>query len=176
MDAIAKSKKITLRRFVYALGIRHVGEHIAHVLAKQFGTLEALMSATVEQLVSVDEIGPQVSQSVRAFFDMPVNRTNVARMLEAGVVFETEHLSVGGAGAVADRTFVLTGTLDSMARSEAKERIEALGGKVTSSVSKKTSYVVAGKDPGSKLIKANKLGVSVIFEPELLDMLQGENR
>jgi DNA ligase (NAD+) len=107
---------------------------------------------------------------------MPENRSNVARILEAGVVFEDEPLSVGEEEVLAGHTFVLTGTLDSMARSEAKARIEGLGGKITSSVSKKTSYVVAGKEPGSKLVKANKLGVPVIFEPELIDMLQGEKR
>jgi len=170
MEAMARSKQISLARFVYALGIRHVGEHIAHVLARTFKTLEALMSATAEELMAVDEIGPQVSQSVRAFFDNPENRRNIERMLKAGVKIETE-----GAAAqepLAGETFVLTGALESMTRSQARARIEALGGKVSSSVSGKTSYVVAGKDPGSKLDKAKELGVRILDEKGLIECLE----
>ena len=170
MEAMARSKQISLARFIYALGIRHVGEHIAHVLARTFKTLEALMSATAEELMAVDEIGPQVSQSVRAFFDNPENRRNIERMLKAGVKIETE-----GAAAqepLAGETFVLTGALESMTRSQARARIEALGGKVSSSVSRKTSYVVAGKDPGSKLDKAKELGVRILDEKGLIECLE----
>jgi DNA ligase (NAD+) len=175
IEAIEKSKEISLARFVYALGIRHVGEHIARVLAKEFGTLKAIMSATVEDLVAVHEIGPQVSESVRAFFDTPENRNNIEAMLEAGVeIADAEDLPDDGG--LSGATFVLTGTLDSMTRSQAKAHIEALNGKVTSSVSRKTTYVVAGKDPGSKFVKAKKLGVKVILESELLDKIQGGNR
>jgi DNA ligase (NAD+) len=169
IEAIEKSKEISLARFVYALGIRHVGEHIAHVLAREFGTLKTIMSATVEDLVAVHEIGPQVSESVRAFFDTPENRKNIESMLEAGVeVAEAE--DAPGDGGLSGATFVLTGTLDSMTRSEAKARIEALSGKVTSAVSRRTTYVVAGNEPGSKLDKARKLGIRILSEDELLDM------
>ncbi len=123
MDAMAKSKQINLARFVYALGIRHVGEHIAHVLARTFESLKALMAATAEELVAVDEIGPQVSQSVRAFFENPENRRNIQRMLRAGVTLETDEAPISEP--LAGRTFVLTGALDSMTRSQAKARIEA---------------------------------------------------
>ena len=170
MEAMARSKQISLARFIYALGIRHVGEHIAHVLARTFKTLEALMSATAEELIAVDEIGPQVSQSVRAFFENPENLRNIERMLKAGVKIETE-----GAAAqepLDGKTFVLTGALESMTRSQARARIEALGGKVSSSVSRKTSYVVAGKDPGSKLDKAKELGVRILDEKGLIECLE----
>ncbi len=169
VDAMAASKRIGLARFIYALGIRYVGEHIARVLAQRFGILNALMSATLEELLSVDEIGPQVAGSVRAFFDTHENRENVRRILEAGVNIETDG---GGKGnLLTDKTFVLTGGLDSLTRAEAKSRIESMGGKVTSSVSSKTSYVVAGDNPGSKLGKAKELGIKVLSEEELLQIL-----
>ncbi len=169
MDAIVKSKRIGLARFVFALGIRHVGEHIAHVLARTFKTLDTLMAATTDELETVKEIGPQVSQSVRAFFDNPENQRNIERMLKAGITIETK-------GALMDEplagmTFVLTGALDSMTRTDAKARIEALGGKVASSVSRKTTYVVAGKEPGSKLDKAKQIGVRVLDEKEFMEVL-----
>jgi DNA ligase (NAD+) len=169
MDGIAKSKRIGLARFVYALGIRHVGEHIAHVLARAFKTLEALMAATTDELEAVKEIGPQVSQSVRAFFDNPENQRNIRQMREAGVRLEAEGAPIDEP--LAGMTFVLTGALDSMTRTEAKARIEALGGKVASSVSRRTTYIVAGKEPGSKLEKAEKLGAKVLDEKEFIEVL-----
>ncbi|NVM57931.1 MAG: NAD-dependent DNA ligase LigA [Desulfobacterales bacterium] len=169
MDALATSKQIRLARFIYALGIRHVGEHIAHVLARRFKTLTALMSATADQLMALDEIGPQVSQSLRAFFDNRENQRNIARMLEAGVMIETEEAVTKEP--LAGKTFVLTGALDSMTRSQATARIEALGGKVSSSVSRKTTHAVAGKDPGSKLDKAKELGFRVLDEKEFIEMI-----
>ena len=169
VDALAASKQISLDRFIYALGIRHVGEHIARVLAQRFGMLNALMSATLKELVSVEEIGPQVSESVRAFFDTLENLENVRRILEAGVTIETDSDEKGNL--LAGKTFVLTGGLDSLKRAEATSRIEAMGGKVTSSVSNKTSYVVGGENPGSKLYKAKELGIKILNEEELLQML-----
>jgi DNA ligase (NAD+) len=131
------------------------------------------MSATTEELVATEEIGPQVSQSVKAFFENAENRKNIERMLDAGVTLESQ----GGAikASMAGRTFVLTGALESMSRSEAKARIEALGGKVSSSVSRKTAYVVSGKDPGSKLGRAKQLGVRILLEKEFMAMLLQEN-
>ena len=168
MDAIKKSKQISLARFVYALGIRHVGEHIAHILAHTFESLKALMAATAEELMVVDEIGPQVSQSARAFFESPENQRNIERMRGAGVTLEAEEAATKET--LAGKTFVLTGALDSVTRSQAKTRIEALGGKVSSSVSSKTSYVVAGKDPGSKLDRAKQLGVKILAEKQFIEM------
>jgi DNA ligase (NAD+) len=168
-DAIVKSKRIGLARFVYALGIRHVGEHIAHVLARTFKTLDTLMAATTDELETVKEIGPQVSQSVRAFFDNPENQRNIERMLKAGIRIETKGALIDEP--LAGMTFVLTGALDSMTRTDAKARIEALGGKVASSVSRKTTYVVAGKEPGSKLDKAKQIGVRVLDEKEFMEVL-----
>lgn len=169
MDAITRSKHISLSRFIYGLGIRHVGEHIAQVLARKFKTLSALRSATAEELNAVDEIGPQVSESVRAFFDSQENQKNIERMLEAGI--RTSGDETPAHDSLTGKTFVLTGALDSMARSEAKARIEALGGKVSSSVSGKTTYVVAGKDPGSKLDKARDLGVKILHEGQFVEMI-----
>jgi DNA ligase (NAD+) len=169
MEAMARSKHISLSRFVYALGIRHVGEHIARVLARTFNTLRALMSATEEELIAVNEIGPEVSQSVRAFFDNSENQRNIERMLQTGVILETE--KGPSSKPLSGKTFVLTGTLDSMVRAEVKARIEALGGKVSSSVSRKTSYVVAGKDPGSKLDRAKQIGVRILSEEEFIEMV-----
>jgi DNA ligase (NAD+) len=169
MDVMAGSKQISLARFVYALGIRHVGEHIAHVLARTFKTLRALMFATAEELMDVDEIGPEVSHSVRVFFDNPENQRNIERMLQAGVTFETGEARA--MGALAGMTFVLTGALDFVTRSQAKARIEALGGRVGSSVSRKTTYLVVGKDPGSKLDRAKELGVKILDEKGLRTMI-----
>jgi len=170
MDAIDESKEITPARFIYALGIRHVGEHIAHVLARHFKTLGALMSATGEDLIAIDEIGPQVSHSVRAFFDNSENRRNIERMIEeAGVMVATEETAAEEP--LAGQTIVLTGALESMTRAEVKARIETLGGNVSSSVSRKTTYVVAGKDPGSKLDKAKELGITVLDEEEFAELL-----
>ena len=170
MDAISRSKQINLSRFIYALGLRHVGEHIAHVLVRTFKTLKALMSATADELMAVDEIGPQVSQSVGAFFDNAENQRNIARMLEAGVTIQSEQAGTLKE-ALAGKTFVLTGALESMTRSQAKARIEALGGKVSSSVSRRVTYVVVGKEPGSKLDRAKQLGITILDEKGLIECL-----
>ncbi|MBW2037203.1 MAG: NAD-dependent DNA ligase LigA, partial [Deltaproteobacteria bacterium] len=170
LNAINKSKKVSLSRFIYALGIRHVGEHISRVLAQKFRTLRRLMSAGVDELKTVDEIGPVVSESVRAFFDNQENQKNIERMLKAGVTLETEEPA--GEQFLADKTFVLTGGLETMTRSEAKARIQAMGGKVSSSVSKKTDYVVAGKEPGSKLDRAKELGIAILDERKFIQILR----
>jgi DNA ligase (NAD+) len=170
VDAIARSKHTTLARFIYALGIRHVGEHIALILARRFKELTALMSATTEDLMAVDEIGPQVSQSVRAFFDNPENQENIRRMLhDAGVRLSTEDTELEEP--LTEMTIVLTGSLESMTREEARDRVEALGGRVTSSVSRKTTFAVAGKDPGSKLDRAKELGVNILDEKAFMEVL-----
>ncbi len=169
MDAIQRSKQISLGRFFYALGIRHVGEHIAHVLARRFKTLRTLMSATAEALMATEEIGPQVSQSVRAFLENPENQRNIEQMLKAGVVLTVERRVEDQD--LAGMTFVLTGALESMTRPEARVRIETLGGKVTTSVSPKTTCVVVGRDPGSKLDKARQLGLKILSEGQFIEIV-----
>lgn len=171
IGAIDRSRNITLARFVYALGIRHVGEHTAQVLVRCFKKLNDLTSATDANLVAIDEIGPRVSESVRAFFDNPENQRNIRRMIEeAGVVLSTDS-AAGEEQTLSGKTIVLTGALESMTRAEAKARIESLGGRVSSSVSAKTTYVVAGRDPGSKLDRAKALGITILDEDEFQKLL-----
>jgi DNA ligase (NAD+) len=171
MAAIENSKGRPLSRLLFALGIRHVGSHVAEVLARRFRTMDRLAEAKVEELSDVEEVGPTIAESVAAFFAEPRNRQLIKRLEEAGVnmVEEVEE----GPRPLEGLTFVLTGTLESMTREEAREAIEARGGRVSSSVSGKTDYVVAGADPGSKYDKAVKLGVKIIGQEELLELLQG---
>jgi DNA ligase (NAD+) len=132
--------------------------------------LGALRSATGEDLIAIDEIGPQVSHSVRAFFDNPENQRNIKRMIEeAGITFATEEAAAEEP--LAGQTIVLTGALESMTRAEVKARIESLGGKISSSVSRKTTYVVAGKNPGSKLDRAKELGITILDQEKLTGLL-----
>jgi DNA ligase (NAD+) len=170
--AIEKSKDTTLARFVYALGIRNVGEVTAKDLASHFGAIEPIMDASVEQLQEVADVGPVVAESIAAFFREPHNREVVEQLRAAGVRWpEGAPARKAASGPFAGRIVVLTGTLASMGRDEAKERVEAAGGKVTGSVSKKTDYVVAGTEAGSKLDRATELGVTVLDEGEFLKML-----
>ncbi|TAK80001.1 MAG: NAD-dependent DNA ligase LigA [Aquabacterium sp.] len=172
VDALDKSRGTTLPRFLYGLGIRHVGETTAKDLAKHFGKLDALMDATLEQLLEVPDVGPIVAQSVRTFFEQPHNREVVEQLRAAGIHWP-EHEPAERAAPLpfAGKTFVLTGTLPTLKREEAKERIEAVGGKVSGSVSKKTDYVVAGEEAGGKLDKARELGVAILDEAGLLSLL-----
>lgn len=172
VDALAKSRRTTLARFLFGLGIRHVGESTAKALARHFGGIDRLMDASVEQLVEVPDVGPVVAQSIRLFFDQPHNREVVEQLRAAGVAWD-EHDGVAAAEPLpfAGRTFVLTGTLPTLGREEAKAMVEAVGGKVSGSVSKKTHWVVAGAEAGSKLDKARELGVPVIDEAGLRAML-----
>jgi DNA ligase (NAD+) len=170
LAALEKSKKTSLPRLLFALGINQVGEHVARLLARRFGTLEALMDATGEELLSVREIGPEIAGNVRAFFDNRHNREVLRRLLAAGVSPAAEK-KVKTEGAFAGKTVVLTGTLAGMTREQAKARIEEEGGRITSAVSAKTDFVVAGADPGSKLEKARELDVSVLTEEEFTGML-----
>jgi len=175
--AIEKSKTTTLGRFIFALGIRNVGEATARDLASHFGQLDALLAADGEALQQVADVGPVVAASLLAFFNESHNRDIINRLLAAGVAWPESESADKGLQVFAGRTLVLTGTLPTLKRDDAKARIEAAGGKVAGSVSKKTDYVVAGEEAGSKLEKAIELGVSVIDEAELLKMLeQGENR
>ena len=170
--AIEKSKDTTLARFVYALGIRNVGEVTAKDLASHFGSIDPIMDASVEQLREVADVGPVVAESIAAFFREPHNREVVEQLRAAGVRWtEGARAKKAASGAFAGKIVVLTGTLSSMGRDDAKERIEAAGGKVTGSVSKKTDYVVAGAEAGSKLDRATELGVTVLDEDEFLEML-----
>src|SRR6185436_8011855 len=172
---IAGSRHPALARFIHALGIRNVGEATARDLALHFGNVEALMSADVEALQRVMDVGPVVAESIVEFFAEPHNRDAVNSLLAAGIApqppLRTETAPDAPRG-IAGKRFVLTGTLPTLAREEAKERIEARGGRVSGSVSKKTDYLVAGADPGAKYDKARELGIRVIDEAGLLELLE----
>ena len=171
MAAIEKSKSAGLGRLLFAFGIRQVGQKAGKVLAARFGTLDALMAATQEELIAVPDIGGITAQSLLDWFASDQSRHLIDALREAGVSFDSTEAPVGDA--LAGKTFVLTGTLPTMDRKEAAARIEAQGGKVSGSVSKKTSYVVAGEAAGSKLKKANDLGIPVLTEAELMALLEG---
>jgi len=174
---IEASKQTTLARFLYALGVRHVGESTAKDLSRHFGSLRRLMGASAEALLEVPDVGQVVAESVHGFFSEPHNVEVIGRLVVAGIAWE-EHAGTERAAplALAGKTFVLTGTLPTLAREDAKELIESLGGKVAGSVSKKTDYVVAGAEAGSKLAKAESLGLAVIDEAALLALLDAAGR
>lgn len=174
LDALEKSKSTTLNRFLFGLGIRHVGEATAKDLARHFGTLDAIMAASVEQLLEVRDVGPVVAESIHTFFAQPHNREVVQQLRACGVHWEEGAPAEKAPQILAGKTVVLTGTLPTMGRDEAKELLEAAGAKVSGSVSKKTSYVVAGAEAGSKLTKAQELGVPVLDEAGMLALLRGE--
>jgi DNA ligase (NAD+) len=165
LDQIENSKKLPLERVIYGLGIRTVGERTAQFLAEHFGSMDGLESAGVEELQDVNEVGPRIAESIVEFFGIAANRRLVERLREAGLTLSGEKKQRGTR--LAGKTFVLTGTLAHFTRDEAKKMIEDAGGKVPGSVSKKTDYVVAGADAGSKLDKAKELGVAVIDENEM---------
>ena len=177
LRSLEASKRTTLGRFLYALGIRHIGETTAKDLARHFGQLDRIIEATEAQLLEVNDVGPVVARSVRSFFDQPHHREVVLQLRAVGINWEeTEGVTVAapdatGIAGVTGHTFVLTGTLPTLTREAAKEMIEAAGGKVTGSVSKKTNYVVAGSEAGSKLDKANELGIAVLDEAGLVALL-----
>jgi DNA ligase (NAD+) len=165
LDEIERSKQLPLERVIYGLGIRMVGERTAQFLAEHFGSMESLAIASAEELQSVNEVGPRIAESIAEFFSNPANRKLVERLGKAGLAFKGAKKERGTK--LAGKTFVLTGTLAKFTRDEAMKMIEAAGGRVSGSVSKKTDYVVAGTDAGSKLDKAKELGVAVIDEREM---------
>jgi DNA ligase (NAD+) len=174
VENLEKSKHTTLTRFLFSLGIRHVGESTARDLAKHFGSLDRIMDASVEQLLEVTDVGPVVAHSIHTFFQQPHNREVAEQLRAAGITWE-EHDGTADRSPkpLAGKTFVLTGTLPTMTRDDAKDLIEAAGGKVAGSVSKKTHYVVAGAEAGSKLDKAQELGVPILDETGLKTLLEG---
>jgi DNA ligase (NAD+) len=173
LQAIEKSRNTSLDRFIYALGIRHVGESTAQALAAHFGSLDAMLAADEARLLEVPDVGPVVAQSIRRFLDEPHNRQVIAALRQAGVHWlESAGSKAPGEAPLAGRTFVLTGTLPGLTRIEASEMIQAVGGHVSGSVSKKTDFVVAGEDAGSKLDRARELGVPIIDEAELRRLLR----
>jgi len=174
LEALEKSKTTTLSRFLFSLGIRHVGEATAKELARHFGQLDAVMVASEDALLQVADVGPVVAHSIRTFFDQPHNREVVQALREAGVTWLEGDALAPTEMPLAGITVVLTGTLQSMGRDEAKEKLEALGAKVAGSVSKKTHYVVAGAEAGSKLDKAQTLGVPVLDDTGLAVLLAGQ--
>jgi DNA ligase (NAD+) len=173
VDALEKSKSTTLPRFLFGLGIRHVGEATAKEFARHFGSLDAIMAASVDQLLQVADVGPVVAQSVHTFFQQPHNREVVAQLRACGVHWEEGAPANTAPQPLLGKTLVVTGTLPTLSRDEAKDLIEAAGGKVAGSVSKKTHYVVAGAEAGSKLDKAQELGVTVIDEAGLRALVEG---
>jgi DNA ligase (NAD+) len=174
MEALEKSKTTTLGRFLFSLGIRHVGEATAKELARHFGQLDATMAASEDALLQVADVGPVVAHSIRTFFDQPHNRDVVQALRDAGVTWPEGEALAPTEMPLAGITVVLTGTLQTMGRDEAKEKLEALGAKVAGSVSKKTHYVVAGAESGSKLDKAQALGVPVLDDTGLALLLTGQ--
>lgn len=170
LEQIEKSKRTTLAKFLYSLGIREVGEATARQLALQFKSLDALRHASIEKLLQVPDVGPVVAQHIVSFFHEKHNQLIVDKLIAAGIHFEA--IEVQANSAFAGKTFVLTGTLNSLSRDDAKAKLEALGAKVSGSVSSKTNYVVVGADAGSKLAKANELGVTILLEDEFLKLLK----
>ncbi len=174
LTALEKSKQTTLPRFLYGLGVRHVGETTAKDLARHFGKLDSIMDASVEQLLEVPDVGPIVAESVHTFFQQPHNREVVEQLRACGVTWEEGEPQARAPKPLAGKTIVLTGTLPTLSRDEAKDMLEAAGAKVAGSVSKKTDYVVAGAEAGSKLDKARELGVTVLDEDGLRALLVGD--
>jgi DNA ligase (NAD+) len=169
---IERSKSSDLSRVLYALGLRHVGEKAAATLARHFRTMDRILEAPLEALQSAPDVGPVVAASVRGFADEPRNRALVTRLKAAGVNMESQLPETGTeAGPLAGKVFVLTGTLSSMTREAAQQALEALGARVTGSVSRKTNYVVAGSEAGSKLEKARQLGVETLDEEAFLALI-----
>jgi DNA ligase (NAD+) len=177
VEQIERSRQNDLSRLVYALGIRHVGEKAASTLARHMRTMNAILDAPLEALQTIPEIGPVLAASVRAFADEPHNRALLAKLEAAGVNMASRQPApnIDAPGLLAGKTFVLTGTLPTMTREEATKAIEELGGKVASSVSKKTSYVVAGDEAGTKLEKARQLGTPILSEPEFREIIKAGN-
>jgi DNA ligase (NAD+) len=179
LDEIEASKKLPLERVIFALGIRFVGERTAEFLAQHFGSLDALIEAatlpgtaeSLARLQEVEEVGPRIAQSIREFLEEPKNRQLIEDLREAGLTFKGKRKVRGTQ--LAGKTFVLTGTLANRTREAARKIIEDAGGKVAGSVSKKTDFVVAGADPGSKVDKAHALGVPVIDETQMEKLLLG---
>ena len=171
LAGIEKSKSTTLPKFLFGLGIRHVGEATAKELSRHFGTLDAIMDATLDQLLQVSDVGPTVAQSIRTFFDQAHNREVVEQLKACGVHWKEGVASAGASLPLTGQTFVLTGTLQTMGRDEAQAKLEMLGAKVSGSVSKKTHAVVAGAEAGSKLEKAQSLGVTVLDESAFQTLL-----
>ena len=171
LAALEKSKDTTLPRFLFGLGVRHVGESTAKALARHFGKLDSIMDASVEQLLEVADVGPIVALAIRTFFDQPHNREVVEQLRACGIRWEEGEPAQQAPKPLAGQTFVLTGTFPTLSRDEAKDLLEAAGAKVAGSVSKKTSYVVAGVEAGSKLDKALALGVPVLDEAGMLALL-----
>ena len=172
IQALERSKAVSLERFLYGLGIRQVGEHVARVLAKRFGTLDAVMAADRTTFETVHEIGPEIALSLESFFQESHNRTVIDRLRAGGLTLTTEQDRAGRPRPLEGKTLVFTGTLHHLTRDDAKRRVEDLGGRVTSSVSKHTDYVVAGTDPGSKLTDAERLGVRTLTESEFQALLE----
>jgi len=170
IQAINKSRNTTLARFIFALGIRHVGETTAKDLANHYGSVHALMEASLEDLLMVNDVGPVVANSIVSFMQEAHNREVIEQLLASGLQLTVEEKEISAA--VIGKTFVLTGTFPTLTRDAAKELLEKAGAKVAGSVSKKTDYVVAGTDAGSKLTKAEELGIAVIDEAAMLDLLK----
>jgi DNA ligase (NAD+) len=175
IDAIKNSHKVSLERLINGLGIRHVGEHTARQLAVRFGDLRALMAASEEEMRAVRDIGPEVARSIRQYFDEPRNRRAADRLVEELQIAAPVN-PLDGRSHLRDRSFVLTGSLATMTREEAEQKILAAGGRVSSSVSRKTDFLVAGADPGSKLRKARELGVKTLDENEFVQLLTAADR
>ncbi|HWI83409.1 helix-hairpin-helix domain-containing protein, partial [Ramlibacter sp.] len=173
LEGLERSKHTTLQRFLYGLGIRHVGESTARDLARHFGGLDAIMDADITQLLEVPDVGPVVAESIHTFFQQPHNREVVQQLRACGVTWEEGEPAARAPKPLAGKTIVLTGTLPTLTRDEAKDLLEAAGAKVAGSVSKKTDYVIAGAEAGSKLDKARELGVAVLDEDGLRALLAG---
>jgi DNA ligase (NAD+) len=185
LAAIEASKQTTLARFLFALGIRHVGEHIAELIAESLGDLESVQNAAEEDLAyckatkdqaaaGIKGIGKEIAQSVVSYFENETNNQIIERLMKSGIRFEAMSRSPS-TSVVSGKSFVITGTLDSMKRSEAKELIQKKGGRISSSVSNKTNYLVLGESAGSKLDKARELGIPILNEEELLMLLEEKN-
>ena len=171
LDEIEKSRRRDLPRLIFALGIRHVGERTAQVLAAHFKELGALAQASIEELVEVEDVGPIVAQSLVFFFQQPKNQELIQKLKAAGLNFSLKKKETTRDKTLTGKTFVLTGTLAGLTREEARSRIEAQGGKVTTSLSAKTDYLIVGQDPGSKLQKAQNLGTAQLTEEEFLRLI-----
>lgn len=169
--ALEESRQRPFHRVLFALGIRHVGSINAQLLAADFKSIDALMAATTEEIAQVEGIGPIIAEAVRDYFAEPHNQETVSRLRQAGLQFEVDAADEAAPKPLAGKTFVLTGTMAAMGRGEAKDKIEALGGKVSSSVGKGTDFVVIGENPGSKLARAEKLEKQILTEKEFLAMV-----